>query len=152
MWISWNFIFCDFCIFVLNLQSGKSFFFSLCFQSTLLGVYQFLKVFQTLYFNFVDYLYCTDISYSLASALHLLSCAFSKCDTFLGYVLASFLLHTFKDEHFSLSTALAVSPDIWYIPSAFIIQFKLFQKFHYCLFFDLLCRGVLAQFWGIRVL
>lgn len=120
------FFFSDFVYFSLFLIR-KSFFF-LFSVNLARGLPIFKKSLKYLSFNFVDYLYCTDISYSFPFALPLISCTLFMSDIFLDYVLDSLISYytDFKAICFPLNTTLVHSPKYWSVPSSLLFNSKYF--------------------------
>lgn len=147
IWFSWHFIFSDFAYFSLFLIRRKFYFFFFSVNLSR-GLPILKKSLKYLSFNFVDYLYCTDISYSFPFALPLFSCAFFRYDIFLDYVLDSLISYytDFKAICFPLNTTLAAFSRILICSIFIIIQFKIFSNFYCYLFFDPLYREILSKF------
>lgn len=127
IWFLWHFIFSDFVYFSLFLIR-KKFHFFLFSVNLARGLPIFKKSLKYLSFNFVDYLCCTDISYSFPFALPLLSGTFFTYDIFLDYVLYSLISYYtyFKAICFPLNTALVHSPEYWSVPSSLLFNSKYF--------------------------
>lgn len=141
------FYFFWFCVFVFIFNQKKVLFF-LFSVNLARGLPILKKSLKCLSFNLVDYLYCTDISYSFPFALPLLSCAFFRYDIFLDYVLDSLISYytDFKAICFPLNTTLSAFSRILICSIFIIIQFKIFSNFYCYLFFDPLYREILSKF------